>query len=156
MRKKTIYRICNKKWYDKEKESNQYKVQHYSRAFVAVNLKKDDEVVDIFATDGTSDIVLATHGAYALIFHEEEVSPVGVRAAGVKAINLKEDDYVASGKPLNGDKDQLILVTQRGAVKRLKASEIEKSTRAKRGLVIFKELKRNPYRIVGIEIIRGR
>lgn len=58
----------------------------------------------------------------------------------MKAINLKEDDYVASGKPLNGDKDQLILVTQRGAVKRLKASEIEKSTRAKRGLVIFKEL----------------
>ena len=36
------------------------------------------------------------------------------RAAGVKAINLKEDDYVASGKPLNADKDQLILVTQRG------------------------------------------
>ena len=72
----------------------------------------------------------------------------------MKAINLKEDDYVASGKPLNGDKDQLILVTQRGAVKRLKASEIEKSTRAKRGLVIFKELKRNPYRIVGIEIVR--
>lgn len=47
-----------------------------------------------------------------------------------------------------------MLVTQRGAVKRLKASEIEKSTRAKRGLVIFKELKRNPYRIVGIEVIR--
>ena len=138
----------------KKTELNQYKVQRYSRAFVAVNLKKDDEVVDIFATDGTSDIVLATHGAYALVFNEEEVSPVGVRAAGVKAINLKEDDYVASGKPLNGEKDQLILVTQRGAVKRIKASEIEKSTRAKRGLVIFKELKRNPYRIVGIEIVR--
>ncbi|PEY44740.1 DNA topoisomerase IV subunit A [Bacillus cereus] len=138
----------------KKTELNQYKVQRYSRAFVAVNLKKDDEVVDIFVTDGTSDIVLATHGAYALIFGEEEVSPVGVRAAGVKAINLKEDDYVASGKPLNSEKDQLILVTQRGAIKRLKASEIEKSTRAKRGLVIFKELKRNPYRIVGIEIVR--
>lgn len=74
----------------KKTELNQYKVQRYSRAFVAVNLKKDDEVVDIFATDGTSDIVLATHGAYALIFHEDEVSPVGVRAAGVKAINLKK------------------------------------------------------------------
>lgn len=45
-------------------------------------------------------------------------------------------------------------MTQRGAVKRIKASEIEKSTRAKRGLVIFKELKRNPYRIVGVEIVR--
>ena len=56
----------------------------------------------------------------------------------MKAINLKEDDYVAAGKPLNGDKDQLILVTQRGAVKRLKASEIEKSTRASEVLLFSK------------------
>ncbi|HDX9590653.1 TPA: DNA topoisomerase IV subunit A [Bacillus pseudomycoides] len=138
----------------KKTELNQYKVQRYSRAFVAVNLKKDDVVVDIFVTDGTQDILLATHGAYALVFSEEEVSPVGVRAAGVKGMNLKEDDFVASGLPINHKKDQLVLVTQRGAVKRLKAAEIEKSTRAKRGLVIFKELKKNPYRIVGVEVVR--
>ncbi|MGG2091606.1 DNA topoisomerase IV subunit A [Bacillus sp. S13(2024)] len=139
----------------KKTELNQYKVQRYSRAFVAVNLKKDDEVVDIFVTDGTQDILLATHGAYALVFNEEEVSPVGVRAAGVKGMNVKEDDYVVCGLPINSEKDQLVLVTQRGAVKRLKATEIEKSTRAKRGLVIFKELKKNPYRIVGVEIVRA-
>ncbi|MEH7460581.1 DNA topoisomerase IV subunit A [Bacillus thuringiensis] len=138
----------------KKTELNQYKVQRYSRAFVAVNLKKDDVVVDIFVTDGTQDILLATHGAYALVFSEEEVSPVGVRAAGVKGMNVKEDDYVAKGLPINHKKDQLVLVTQRGAVKRLKAAEIEKSTRAKRGLVIFKELKKNPYRIVGVEVVR--
>lgn len=54
----------------------------------------------------------------------------------MKAINLKEDDYVASGKPLNGDKDQLILVTQRGAVKRLKASEIE-NQRGRNEVLLF-------------------
>ncbi|WP_369903168.1 DNA topoisomerase IV subunit A [Bacillus manliponensis] len=138
----------------KKTELSQYKVQRYSRAFVAVNVKKDDEVVDVFITDGTKDILLATHGAYALVFHEEEVSPVGVRAAGVKGINLKEDDYVTCGRAIDSEKDLLTLVTQRGAVKRLKASEIEKSTRAKRGLVVFKELKRNPYRVVGIEVVR--
>lgn len=138
----------------KKTELSQYKVQRYSRAFVAVNVKKDDEVVDVFVTDGTKDILLATHGAYALVFHEEEVSPVGIRAAGVKGINLKEDDYVVCGRAIDSEKDLLTLVTQRGAVKRLKASEIEKSTRAKRGLVIFKELKRNPYRVVGIEVVK--
>ncbi|CAM4244372.1 DNA gyrase subunit A [Bacillus manliponensis] len=138
----------------KKTELSQYKVQRYSRAFVAVNVKKDDEVVDVFITDGTKDILLATHGAYALVFHEEEVSPVGIRAAGVKGINLKEDDYVTCGRAIDSEKDLLTLVTQRGAVKRLKASEIEKSTRAKRGLVVFKELKRNPYRVVGIEVVR--
>lgn len=136
----------------KKTELKQYKVQRYSRALVAVNVKNGDEVVDVLLTDGKQELVLITHGAYALRFHEEEASAVGVRAAGVKGINVKEDDYVVRGIALQSDDDMLILVTQRGGVKKMKVSEIELSSRTKRGHLIFKELKANPYRIVGVEI----
>jgi topoisomerase-4 subunit A len=136
----------------KKTELKQYKVQRYSRALVAVNVKKGDEVVDVLLTDGKQELALITHGAYALRFHEEEASTVGVRAAGVKGMNVKEDDYVVRGFALQSDDDALILVTQRGGVKKMKVSEIEPSSRAKRGHLIFKELKANPYRIVGVEI----
>ncbi|GAA3324037.1 hypothetical protein GCM10020331_050300 [Ectobacillus funiculus] len=128
-------------------------MQRYSRALVAVNVKKNgDEVVDVLLTDGNQELVLITHSAYALRFHEGEASAVGVRAAGVKGMNVKEDDYVVSGLTLQSADDFLILVTQRGGVKKMKVSEIELSSRAKRGHLIFKELKANPYRIVGVEI----
>jgi topoisomerase-4 subunit A len=136
----------------KKTELKQYKVQRYSRALVAINLKGEDELVDLFVTDGTQDIMLVTHTAYALCFNEEEVSPIGVRAAGVKGINLKDDDYVVAGLTVS-DEDTLLVVTQRGAVKMMKATEVDKSNRAKRGLVIYKELKKNPYRIVGVKVL---
>lgn len=136
----------------KKTELKQYKVQRYSRALVAVNVKNGDEVVDVLLTDGNQELVLITHSAYALRFHEGEPSAVGVRAAGVKGMNVKEDDYVVSGLTLQSADDFLILVTQRGGVKKMKVSEIELSSRAKRGHLIFKELKANPYRIVGVEI----
>ena len=50
-----------------------------------------------------ADLFLVTHNGYGLWFDEEEVSVVGIRAAGVKGINLKEDDYVIGGKILAKD-----------------------------------------------------
>ncbi|MFD3445684.1 DNA topoisomerase IV subunit A [Microbacteriaceae bacterium 4G12] len=136
----------------KKTELKQYKVQRYSRALVSINLKDDDEVIDIMMTDGTKQIMLFSHTGYALSFHEEEVSPIGVRAGGVKGMNLKEDDDVVAGLITSSEEDKLIVVTQRGAVKKMKVTEIDSMTRAKRGLVIFKELKTNPYRIVDVQL----
>ncbi|MCP8969143.1 DNA topoisomerase IV subunit A [Ectobacillus ponti] len=137
----------------KKTELKQYKVQRYSRALVAVNVKGDDEVVSIHTTDGAKLLMLLTHANYALLFHEQEVAPVGVRAAGVKGISLKDGDYVAAAMPVETG-DELVIVTQRGGVKRMRVKEVELSSRAKRGTVIFKEVKTNPYRIVGAERVQ--
>ncbi|MBO9129065.1 DNA topoisomerase IV subunit A [Bacillus sp. 165] len=136
----------------KKTELKQYKVQRYSRALVAMNVKGDDEVIDIQLTNGTQHILLVTRIAYALLFKEEEVSPIGVRAAGVKGINLKDEDYIVKALVLDNIDSNIVIVTQRGAVKKMKLSEIELSGRAKRGTVIFREVKTYPYRIVGVEI----
>ncbi|KIL47851.1 DNA topoisomerase IV subunit A [Jeotgalibacillus campisalis] len=131
-----------------------YQTQRFSRTFVALNVKKDDELIDVFLTDGTEEVFLATSLGYGLRFNEEEVTPVGQRAAGVKAINLKENDHVVSGLKVK-DPQQLFMVTQRGAVKKMKLHEFEISSRAKRGLIMLKELKKNPHRVVQVFAIES-
>ncbi len=131
----------------------QYQAQRYSKPIVAVNLKGDDRVVDVYLTDGSNDLFIATHNGYGLRFTEEEVSVVGQRAAGVKGINLKDGDFVVNGLVINRDETgDFVLVTHRGAVKKMALSEFEKISRAKRGVVMLRELKSNPHKVAGIVI----
>ncbi|ABV62388.1 DNA topoisomerase IV subunit A [Bacillus pumilus] len=128
----------------------QYKAQRYSKPLVALNLKGDDELVDVHVTTGQQELFIATKNGYGLWFDEEEVSVVGPRAAGVKGINLKDGDEVVSGQIINPKNDVLVLTTQRGAVKRMNLSEFDKTSRAKRGVLMLRELKKNPHRIVSV------
>lgn len=137
----------------KKTELKQYKAQRYSKPLVGVNLKDDDQVIDVHLTDGTKELFLISNYGYALWFHEEEISIVGVRAAGVKGMNLKDGDFVVGGKVITPDsKETVVITTQRGSVKRMKQKEFEKATRAKRGVVILRELKANPHRVVGFVV----
>jgi topoisomerase IV subunit A len=135
----------------KKTELSQYKAQRYSKPLVAINLKDNDEVVDVHLTDGTNDLFIVTSSGYALWFQEEEISVVGARAAGVKGINLKDDDFVVGGKVFAaGDSKTIIIATQRGSMKKMKLSEFERASRAKRGVIILRELKAHPHRIIGL------
>ncbi len=141
----------------KKTELSHYKAQRYSKPLVAINLKGDDELIDVHLTDGNHDLFLVTHLGYGLWFEEEEVSLVGPRAAGVKGINLKDNDFVVSGNIIDRTKKAfLVVATQRGAVKKMNLTDFEKSSRAKRGLVMLRELKNHPHRIVGAEITQAK
>ncbi|WP_226681444.1 DNA topoisomerase IV subunit A [Sutcliffiella horikoshii] len=138
----------------KKTELSAYKAQRYSKPLMAVNLKGDDQVVDVHLTDGAQDIFLATRSGYGLWFTEEEINVVGVRAAGVKGINLKESDFVVSGLVfVKESKAMLFIATHRGAVKKLKITEFDKATRAKRGLVMLREVKNNPHQIAAVDLV---
>ena len=140
----------------KKTELVHYKAQRYSKPLVAVNLKGDDELLSVTLTDGSKDVFLTTKLGYGLWFNEEEVNVVGVRAAGVKGINLKEDDEVVNGVVIQGEKEEVIVIaTHRGAVKKMKIKEFEKMSRAKRGLVMLRELKKDPHRIVGMTVCKN-
>ena len=146
--------FVTKKGMVKKTELKQYKAQRYSRALVAINLKDNDEVVDVHLTDGEKDLFLTTNFGYGLWFSEEEVNIVGARAAGVKGINLKDGDFVANGKVLaKNHRCDIVIVTHRGAMKKMRLTEFEKSTRAKRGVVMLRELKSNPHRVVGFVLV---
>ncbi|WP_409305666.1 DNA topoisomerase IV subunit A [Peribacillus sp. SCS-155] len=138
----------------KKTELKAYKATRYSKPLVAINLKGDDQLTDVHLTSGNADIFMVSHYGFALWFSEEEVGLVGARAAGVKGMNLKDGDFVVGGKLLHHAAGEAIfIVTQRGAVKKMKLSEFEKTSRAKRGVVVLRELKSNPHRITGFETV---
>ncbi len=132
-----------------------YSSQRFARPLIAINLKGEDELLNVHLSDGNADIFVATNTGYGLWFHESEVAVIGQRASGVKAIQLKKDEKVVNGLIFDDliKEQQFILVTQRGACKRMDLSRFEKSSRAKRGLIMLRELKRNTHRVVGFDIV---
>ncbi|WP_040286497.1 DNA topoisomerase IV subunit A [Sporosarcina koreensis] len=129
-----------------------YQVQRYGRSYKAMNVKKGDRLIDVRLVKGSEDVVLVTHQAYILRFPLSEISTTGVRTAGVKGINLKTDDYVAALDVITDSTASIVVATQRGSVKRTALKEIEIGGRAQRGLMILKELKKNPYRVIGARL----
>jgi len=131
-----------------------YEAQRYNRMLVALNLRAGDELLDVYLTDGQEDICLATNTGYGLRFGEQDVPAVGQRAAGVKAIQLKEGEFVAgSGAAKAAEKPAIMLVTQRGAAKKMKLEELSKSERAKRGQIMLRELKKNRHEVAGFFLL---
>lgn len=128
---------------------NVYKAQRYSKALTAVKLKDGDHVTAVLELEKETDLFLASSFGYGLRIPIEDIPVVGKQAAGVKGINLKEGDEVVNALPV-ADDTQLVLVTQRGAVKKMSAGDFETAKRATRGLVMIRELKSNPHRIIGL------
>ncbi|MFZ4865356.1 DNA topoisomerase IV subunit A [Enterococcus casseliflavus] len=123
-----------------------------TRPMTIMKLKDEsDELVNVFLTDQTEemDVFLVSHLAFGLRYPLNEVPVVGPKAAGVKAMNLKADDYLINGLLAYSEGDTpIVLITQRGAAKRMLAQEINQLGRAKRGLMVLRELKKNPHRVV--------
>ncbi|API94037.1 MULTISPECIES: DNA topoisomerase IV subunit A [Virgibacillus] len=131
-----------------------YEAQRHGKALIALNLKAGDEVVSVHQTDGNKDVFITSDKGYGLWYHESEISVVGQRAAGVKAIQLKEGEQVVSGQVFDDlSEPSLVVLTQRGACKRMKLSLFEKTSRAKRGLQMLRELKSKPHRIRGFFLV---
>ena len=123
-----------------------------SRPLSGMKLKsEDDELVAVYLEDDQTalDVFLVTHQGMGLRYPLQEVPVVGTKAAGVKSINLKEEDTVVNGLLVIAEGDTpIVIVTQRGAVKRMLAQEISQTSRAKRGVTVLRELKKNPHRII--------
>ncbi|WP_099221376.1 DNA topoisomerase IV subunit A [Listeria costaricensis] len=131
-----------------------YQPQRYSKAMMAIKLKEEDELIFAAQIDGNEDVFLATKQGYGLRYHVNEVPDSGARAAGVKAINLKADDEVIGGAVIEpDDKRTMVLITHRGSLKQMKLSEFEPISRAKRGLIMLRELKNNPHRFVDLKLV---
>ncbi|WP_174854087.1 DNA topoisomerase IV subunit A [Streptococcus suis] len=116
-----------------------------SKSTKYAKLKDADDVVVTVSPVVLDDIMLITERGYALRFNIEEVPIIGAKAAGVKAVNLKDEDVVAAAFISNTS--SVYLLTQRGSLKRMAAEEIPVTSRAKRGLQVLRELKAKPHRV---------
>ncbi|HEM2765318.1 TPA: DNA topoisomerase IV subunit A [Streptococcus suis] len=116
-----------------------------SKSTKYAKLKDAEDVVITVSPVVLDDIMLITEKGYALRFNIEEVPIIGAKAAGVKAVNLKDEDVVAAAFISNTS--SVYLLTQRGSLKRMAVEEIPVTSRAKRGLQVLRELKSKPHRV---------
>ncbi|EPU54773.1 DNA topoisomerase IV subunit A [Streptococcus agalactiae GB00012] len=108
-------------------------------------LKNVDDYVVTVAPIQLEDVILVTYNGYALRFSINDVPVVGSKAAGVKAMNLKDSDHIVSAFIANTT--SLYLLTHRGSLKRMAIDVIPTTSRANRGLQVLRELKSKPHRI---------
>ena len=116
-----------------------------SKSVKYAKLKDETDQIVAVAPIKLDDVLLISQNGYALRFNIEEVPVVGAKAAGVKAMNLKEDDILQSAFICNTS--SFYLLTQRGSLKRVSVEEIPATSRAKRGLQVLRELKNKPHRV---------
>lgn len=116
-----------------------------SKSTKYAKLKDAEDVVITISPVVLDDIMLMTEKGYALRFNIEEVPIIGAKAAGVKAVNLKDGDVVVAAFISNTS--SVYLLTQRGSLKRMATEEIPVTSRAKRGLQVLRELKAKPHRV---------
>lgn len=121
----------------------EFDVTRYSRAIKCMNLKTGDALIQVGLSDGAQGIVLTTKAGYATLYSEQEISVLGVKAAGVKGINLKNDELIAMNifNPLKSD--SYILISDQPGIKRLRISDIPSCNRATKGNLVFKSPKSN-------------
>lgn len=123
-----------------------------SRASQYIRLKSDnDEVIFVkFVKDQSYQVLDITHGGYGLRYSLTEIPVSGSKAAGVKNMDLR-DDYLVAVKLVH-EYSIVEILTNRGAFKRMKVDQIPQTTRARRGVQVLRELKRNPHRVAAVEI----
>ena len=140
----------------KKTKLEEFKVQRYSKPMTCIKLKtSDDEVVSVCTSDG-DDIFIATYNGYGLRYKNSEVPVTGVKSSGVKAITLK-NDYVVSGNVFDADKVEYItLFTTKNTAKRIKITDFEPIARGRKGLLIIREVKTNPYYIKNAFVLSHR
>lgn len=133
----------------KRTDLNEYIVSRFSKTYMAINLKDDDELINASIT--LPHICIVTKGGYYLAYSSEEVTTSGPKAAGVKAINLKDDEVTAG--LVYEDKDEYLNVfTNKQTAKRVKLEELSIFSRAKRGNLIIKRVKSTNYKITSAYI----
>lgn len=122
----------------------------YSRPLGCMRLLKDDEVVDVVMGNGNNDLlILTTHGNVTL-FNENELTIIGIKASGVKAIaSLKKGDKMLALFPFDIDeKGKLLLVTNQGHTRIFDYNYVAKTLRLGKVQYVFKSFKSDPHELV--------
>ena len=99
----------------------------------ALNLRDEDELINVFLTDGNTDVIIGTKYGYSVRFNEAVVRNMGRSATGVRGVNLRERDKVV-GASVVTDQDEVLIITEKGYGKRTMASEYPTKGRGGKGI----------------------
>ena len=99
----------------------------------ALNLKEDDELINVFLTDGDADVIIGTKFGYSVRFKETAVRNMSRIATGVRGVNLRNGDQVV-GAGVVSEGDEVLVITEKGFGKRTLASEYPTKGRGGKGI----------------------
>ena len=148
-----FYVLASRNGMIKKSNVSLFKTTRYNKPLVAMKVKDNDELINVIRLNEDQLISVLTHKGMSLTYSSEELSDTGLRAAGVKSINLKDEDFVVMTDVVDSD-SSIIMATQRGAVKRISYKILQQAKRAQRGITLLKELKKNPHRVVAGYVVK--
>lgn len=119
----------------------------------AINLREGDELINVSITDGTQNIIIATHNGYAVSFKEEAVRAMGRSASGVRGIKLREGDYVIGASLLKPD-SKVFVISEKGFGKQTSALEYPIKGRGGKGVKTVNITEKNG-NLVGMTTVFG-
>ncbi|HCY7479439.1 TPA: DNA topoisomerase IV subunit A [Staphylococcus aureus] len=131
-----------------------FKTTRFNKPLIATKVKENDDLISVMRFEKDQLITVITNKGMSLTYNTSELSDTGLRAAGVKSINLKVEDFVVMTEGVS-ENDTILMATQRGSLKRISFKILQVAKRAQRGITLLKELKKNPHRIVAAHVLTG-
>lgn len=131
-----------------------FKTTRFNKPLIATKVKENDDLISVMRFEKDQLITVITNKGMSLTYNTSELSDTGLRAAGVKSINLKAEDFVVMTEGVS-ENDTILMATQRGSLKRISFKILQVAKRAQRGITSLKELKKNPHRIVAAHVVTG-
>lgn len=142
----------------KRSELSEFETTRISKTYTAIKFKDDDdELLNAYISDNKNrDIILVTNKGYIIKYNEDQVPVNKLKASGVKSINLREDDEVVSFHYVYNESNDLILLTNRGNIKKININELDFALRTNRGTMTLRKLKRNSHQYIGSAFIQNK
>ncbi|HHB5257897.1 TPA: DNA topoisomerase IV subunit A [Staphylococcus aureus] len=131
-----------------------FKTTRFNKPLIATKVKENDDLISVMRFEKDQLITVITNKGMSLTYNTSELSDTGLRAAGVKSINLKAEDFVVMTEGVS-ENDTILMATQRSSLKRISFKILQVAKRAQRGITLLKELKKNPHRIVAAHVVTG-
>ena len=119
----------------------------------ALNLKDEDELINVLLTQEDTDIIIGTKLGYAVRFNQSSVRSMSRSATGVKGVNLREGDAVVGARVIT-DQDEVLIITEKGYGKRTVATEYPTKGRAGKGMKTAKITDKNGH-LAGLLTVKG-
>ena len=119
----------------------------------ALNLKDEDELINVLLTQEDTDIIIGTKLGYAVRFNQSLVRSMSRSATGVKGVNLREGDAVVGARVIT-DQDEVLIITEKGYGKRTVATEYPTKGRAGKGMKTANITDKNG-RLAGLLTVKG-
>lgn len=124
-----------------------------TNGLIALNLRDDDELVNVLMTAGEEELIIGTHNGYSVRFKENILRDMGRTATGVKGVNLRDGDFVVGSSTIN-DSQEVLVVSENGLGKRTSAEQYPTKGRGGKGIKVMNVTERTG-KLAGLVTVNG-